>query len=124
VPSIGTIDVKGALVSALIVSDVQKAAAVKSLPKALNPVLTHDAAGVLGMSGPNGIYLTLDKNPGLDTKSTAIGRVIAGANLLKEIAKGDGIQSVRFTRVGQAARDFKADDEAFAQLVAKATAKK
>jgi hypothetical protein len=39
--------------------------------------------------------------------------VIAGADLLQGLKKGDQIRSVRITRVGQAARDFKTDDEAF-----------
>jgi hypothetical protein len=123
-PPIGTIDVKGSLINALIVSDVQKAAALKTLPRTSNATLKHDGAGILGVSGPNAFYLTLDKVPSLDTKYTAIGKVIAGQSLLKDIKKGDGIRSVRFTRVGQAARDFKVDDETFKQLMAKATAKK
>ena len=96
---------------------------MKVLPKTVNPSLKHDDAGVLGVSGPNGIYLTLQKSPGLDTKSTAIGKVIAGLGLLQGIKKGDAIQTVRFTRVGQAARDFKVDDETFKQLLEKAAKK-
>jgi cyclophilin family peptidyl-prolyl cis-trans isomerase len=80
-------------------------------------VLKHDAAGVLGLSGPNTFYLTLQKKPGLNRKSAALGSVIAGLSNLKELKKGDAIRSIRITRVGQAARDFKTDDEAFKKLM-------
>jgi hypothetical protein len=38
---------------------------------------------------------------------------------LEGLKKGDAIRSIRITRVGQAARDFKTDDEAFKKLMAK-----
>jgi hypothetical protein len=123
-PPIGTVDVRGGLVSALIVSDVQKAAALKALPKTANAAIPHDGVGVLGMSAPNAFYLTLQKNPGLDKKYTALGKVIAGEGLLQGVKKGDGIRIVRITRVGQAARDFKVDDATFKQMLDKATTKK
>jgi hypothetical protein len=37
--------------------------------------------------------------------------------LLKTVKKGDAIRSIRIVRVGQAARDFKTDDEAFKKLL-------
>lgn len=40
-----------------IVSDVQKSVAVPKLPKTTNKALKHDAAGILGLSGPNTFYL-------------------------------------------------------------------
>ena len=97
---------KDGLISALIVSDVQKTVAIPSLPRATNAALKHDAVGILGVSGPNGFYLTLQKNPGLDKKYTAIGKVIAGLDQLQDVKTGDAVRSIRITRVGQAARDF------------------
>ena len=91
--------------------------AVPSLPLAANPALKHDAAGVLGVSGSNAFYLTLQKRAGLDKKATAIGRTIAGFDLLRTVKKGEAIRSIRIVRVGQAARDFKTDDEAFQKLL-------
>jgi len=117
VPPIGTVDVGGGLINGVVVSEIQKSVAIPSLPLAINTALKHDAAGVLGISGPNAFYLTLQKNPALDKKSTAIGKVIAGLDLLPELKKGDAIRSIRITRVGQAARDFKTDDEAFKKLL-------
>ena len=61
-----------------IVSDVQKSVAIPKLPKTTNKALKHDAAGVLGLSGPNTFYLTLQKKGGLDGKYAALGKVIAG----------------------------------------------
>jgi len=111
--------VRDGLVTGVIVSETQKSVAVPSLALTPNPALKHDAAGVLGLSGPNAFYLTLQRNPGLDAKSTAIGRTIAGLDLLAKLKKGDAVRSIRIVRVGQAARDFKTDDEAFKKLLEK-----
>ncbi len=124
IPPIGTVDVKGGLASGLIVSEIQKSVAIPSLPTPANPVLKNDAAGILGVSAPNAFYLTLQQSPALDKKCTAIGKVIAGLNLLPNIKQGDAIRSIRITRVGQAARDFKTDDAAFNKLLPPAPAKK
>jgi len=117
-PPIGQIlDTKGGLAAMQIVSDVQKSVAIAKLPKTTNKALKHDGPGILGLSGPNTFYLTLQKKGGLDGKFAAIGKVIAGADLLQGLKKGDQIRSARITRVGQAARDFKTDDEAFKKLM-------
>ncbi len=110
--------------SAVIASEIQKKFAVKALPKQLNAAVKHDAAGVLGIAAPNAFYLTLKANPGFDKKYTALGKVIAGADVLAQLKKDDAIASIRITRVGQAARDFKTDDESFKKLLEAATAKK
>jgi carboxypeptidase Q len=117
-PPIGSVaDVKGGLVSGLVVSDTQKSVAIPKLPMTKNAAVTHDAIGVLGVSGPNQFYITLQKNAGLDKKYTALGKAVAGLGLLPEIKKGDPIRSIRITRVGQPARDFKTDDETFNKMV-------
>jgi len=116
-PPIGTIDVRNGVIAGLIVSDIQKTVAIPALPLAPNVAIKHDAAGILGVSGPNAFHLTLGKRAGLDKTATAIGRTIAGLDLLKTLKKGEGIRSVRIVRVGQAARDFKTDDEAFQKLL-------
>lgn len=121
-PPIGTVlDVRGGLVSATLQPPKDKAVAVAKLPRLANASLKHDGPGVLGVSGPNAFYLTLQRNTGLDRRSTAIGRVIAGGDLLKDIKKGDGIRSVRIIRAGQAARDFKTDNDSFAKLMQEAS---
>jgi hypothetical protein len=124
-PPIGKIlTVKNGVITGDIVSDIQKKFAVKMLPKRLNAVVKHDTAGVLGMMTPNGFYLTQKANPGFDKKHTALGKVIAGADVLANIKLGDTIRSIRITRVGKAATDFKADDESFKKVLAAATGKK
>jgi carboxypeptidase Q len=117
IPPIGTVDVRGGLIKGLVVSDVQKTVAIPTLPMSVNAALKHDAVGILGVSAPNAFYLTLQKSPGLDKKYTAIGKTIAGLDLLRTVKKGDAIRSIRIVRVGQAARDFKTDDEAFKKLL-------
>jgi carboxypeptidase Q len=117
VPPIGTVDVRDGLIKGLVVSEVQKSVAIPSLPMAANAALKHDAGGILGVSAPNAFHLTLRKNAGLDKKYTAIGKTIAGLDLLPAVKRGDAIRSIRIVRVGQAARDFKTDDEAFKKLL-------
>jgi len=116
-PPIGKVDLRGGVIAATVVSDIQKSVAVPTLPIAANAALKHDAAGVLGVSGPNAFHLTLGKRAGLDKTATAIGKTIAGIDLLKSVKKGDPIRSIRIVRVGPAARDFKTDDEAFKKLL-------
>jgi cyclophilin family peptidyl-prolyl cis-trans isomerase len=117
-PPIGQVlDIKSGLANMVIASDTQKSVAIAKLPKTTNAVLKHNASGILGLSGPNTFYLTLQKNSGLDKKSAALGTVIAGLGQLQDLKKGDAIRSIRITRVGQAARDFKTDDDAFKKLM-------
>lgn len=117
VPPIGTIDVKGGLISGTVVSDTQKSVAIARLPLIQNPAVKHEVAGVLGLSGPNQFYITTQKNKGLDKKFTALGRIVAGVGELSEVKKGEAIRGIRITRVGDAARNFKTDDEAFNKLM-------
>jgi cyclophilin family peptidyl-prolyl cis-trans isomerase len=117
-PPIGRIvDLSGGAAYAVIASAVQKSAAGYPSPKERNAILKHDAAGVLGLSYENRFYLTLKAKPGFDTKYPAVGRMIAGADVLKKLAKDDAVRSVRIIRVGQAAKDFKTDNEAFKKLL-------
>jgi cyclophilin family peptidyl-prolyl cis-trans isomerase len=123
-PPVGRfVTLKDGLLNGLIESETQKTVALAKLPKTTNATIKHDAAGVLGVNGPNSFYLTLKKNAGLDKKSAALGRIIAGASALQEITVADPIRSVRIVRVGQAARDFKTDDAAFKALMEKVTKK-
>jgi len=117
VPPIGKVELRDGIIAGLVVSSIQKSVAVSSLPLAANAAIKHDGPGVLGVSGPNAFHLTLKKRAGLDKTSTAIGKTIAGLDLLKTVKKGDAIRSIRIVRVGQAARDFKTDDEAFQKLL-------
>jgi carboxypeptidase Q len=99
-PAIGTVDVVKGHIQTVISSPTQNATA------------------------PTAFYITLDKNAALDKKFTAIGKVMASLGSLTDIKKGDPIRSIRITRVGQAARDFKTDDETFKKLTESAGKKK
>ncbi len=116
-PPIGTIDVRSGRIEGVVTSEIQKSVAIPRLPLTPNAKLLHDAEGVLGVSGPNAFYITLSKDTGLDKTGTALGKTIAGLDLLAKVKKGDPIRSIRIVRVGQAARDFKTDDEAFKKLL-------
>ena len=116
-PAMGRIlEVGNGLVSAVIDSEIQRAMAA-DIPMAPNPAVKHDGPGVLGMSGSNTFYLTLNANPGLDDRFTALGKVVAGGHALDGIAAGDEIRSIRILRSGEAATAFEASDEAFRQLL-------
>jgi len=117
-PAMGSVtDVGGGLVKAVIDSEIQRSVALEDLPLAPNPAVKHDGPGVLGLSSANGFYLTLEANAALDGQYTALGKVVAGAHLLGDLAAGDEIQRIRILRSGEAARAFDVSDEAFRQLL-------
>jgi peptidyl-prolyl cis-trans isomerase A (cyclophilin A) len=76
--------------------------------------LKHDAPGILAManSGPNTngcqIYITLNATPMLDYKYNVFGKVVVGMGVVNSITVGDKMDSVRITRVGEAANKFDA----------------
>ncbi len=92
--------------------------------------LRHDAAGMLSMAndGPdtNGsqFFITLREVNRLNYLHSVFGRVIAGADVLTEIAPGDRIERVRIQRAGLAAIGFRTDAEAFAALQKSVLAKR
>ena len=117
-PPVGQISEVGAgLINALVDSEIQRSVAVADLPLDPNAAVKHDAPGVLGLSGPNSFYLTLGSDSDLDGRFTALGRLVAGSDVLGEFSAGDEIRSVRILRSGEAARAFMTDDEAFRRLL-------
>jgi hypothetical protein len=116
--SVGRIqEVEGGVVRAQVESERQRAVAVADLPLAPNPAVRHDGPGVLGLSGPDSFYLTLQARPELDTRYTALGRVVAGSHTLGDLEAGDEIRVVRILRSGEAARAFATDDEALMRMM-------
>jgi len=107
-PAIGVVNNIDSKVAtqASITAENYKKRAVSKLKKEKNPDLKHNQAGVLGMMNPTKFYVTSGKKSDYDKKYTAIGKVIAGLNIVGKIAEGDSLQSVRITRVGQKATDF------------------
>ncbi|MGE5362015.1 MAG: M28 family peptidase [Bacteroidales bacterium] len=124
-PAIGKVlAAKSGVTTAEIASDTQKRFAVKTLPKQPNGAVKHDAAGVFGLLSPSVLYITQKPNPGFDKSRTALGRIIAGADVAAKLKAGDTISRIQIVRVGDAARSFKTDDESFKRLLEAATAKK
>jgi cyclophilin family peptidyl-prolyl cis-trans isomerase len=95
-----------------------------TFPDEFAPGLHHDNAGVLSMAndGPdtNGsqFFFTLREVNRLNYLHSVFGRVSRGLDVLPLIKQGDTMQ-VRILRVGAAAQAFRADEAAFAALLAK-----
>jgi len=117
-PPLGRItSVAGGRVDVVLDSETQRAMDVPGLPLTPNPAVRHDAAGVLGLSGPDAFYLTLRGDSSLDARFTALGRIVAGAGALQGLATGDEIRRIRILRSGAAASAFDVGDEAFRRLL-------
>jgi peptidylprolyl isomerase len=117
-PPIGMIGgVTAARIDAVIDSETQRAVALRDLPLDPNPAVDHDGAGLFGLSGPANFFLSTGDDVGLDGDFTVLGRIVAGAHVLSDLATGDRIRSVRILRSGEAAMEFRTDNEAFQTLL-------
>jgi peptidylprolyl isomerase len=92
-------------------------------PNEINPTLSHNRAGVLGIAnrGPHTnssqFYITLSDRSYLDGDYTVFGYVIQGMDVVNNIVQGDVIESVKIVRIGRQAKKFKPDTESFSILV-------
>jgi peptidylprolyl isomerase len=100
------------------------------------PDLKHSGAGILSMANSdrpgskaaysnkgssNGsqFFLTHLATPHLDGFHTVFGHVVEGQDVVNKIERGDKMNSVRILRVGEKAKQFKADEDAFQKLSAR-----
>jgi len=105
-PAIGVFSSKGAQTAAkakITGKDNIARVSGSKLRKERNYEIKQNKAGVLGMNKPTEFYITTGSKSGYENKFTAIGTVIAGKDIIENLAAGDEIRSVRITRVGQTA---------------------
>jgi cyclophilin family peptidyl-prolyl cis-trans isomerase len=92
-------------------------------PDEFLPGLRHDSAGVLSMAndGPdtNGsqFFITLSPQNQLNYLHSVFGKVIRGLDVLPQVQQGDKMQ-VKILRIGEAAKNFRADPKTFEKLIA------
>jgi cyclophilin family peptidyl-prolyl cis-trans isomerase len=97
-----------------------------SFPDEFVPGLRHDAAGVLQMANArasaNGSQhcIMLGPSQRLNYLHTVFGRVVRGEDVPAKVEQGETMLQVKILRIGKEAQAFKADEETFKALVAKA----
>ncbi len=100
-----------------------------SFPDEFHPGLKHDKPGILSMAnaGPdtNGsqFFITHKPTSWLDNKHSVFGVTIKGMNVVDEIVQGDMIKSINIVRVGEKAKNFKADMGTFNKMIEEAEKK-
>jgi cyclophilin family peptidyl-prolyl cis-trans isomerase len=93
------------------------------LPNEIAPGLSHDHAGAVGLanSGPHTggsqWYITLADRSYLDGNLTVFGEVVRGMDVVKTIAQGDDILTIRIVRMGAKAEAFRPTTEAFLPMI-------
>ena len=89
-----------------------------------DPSLRHNSPGILSMAnagpGTNGsqFFITHSAQPHLDDKHSVFGKVVSGQEVVDKISQNDKLIKVNILRVGENAKNFKADQARFEELQA------
>jgi peptidylprolyl isomerase len=93
-----------------------------SIPNEIHPALNHGKEGMVGLAngGPHTgkaeFYITLGDRSYLDGDYAVFGEVYEGMDVLREIVRGDPIETVRIVRVGAEAGAFRPTSQTFRQM--------
>jgi peptidylprolyl isomerase len=93
-----------------------------SIPNEIHPTLRHDKAGMVGMvnggphTGKSQFYITLGDRSYLDGDYAVFGEVYEGMDVVREILRGDPIETIRIVRVGAEAGAFRPTTESFRRM--------
>jgi peptidylprolyl isomerase len=74
-------------------------------------------AGPNSNSNGSQFFITMSPIPSLDGDYSVFGRVVKGQDVVGAIRQGDGIETVRIRRSGEEAREFRVDQDGFAQML-------
>lgn len=93
-----------------------------SIPNEIDPELSNGKEGMVGMAnggphtGKSQFYITLGNRSYLDGDYAVFGEVIRGMDVVRSIAQGDIIETVRIRRCGEEAMAFRPTSESFRQM--------
>jgi peptidylprolyl isomerase len=93
-----------------------------SIPNEIDPTLGHGKAGMVGMvnggphTGKSQFYITLGDRSYLDGDYAVFGEVYEGMDVVRDIVRGDPIETVRIVRVGEEAGAFRPTTESFRRM--------
>lgn len=120
-PPIGKVmAVKDGTVQLVIESDVQKSLPAVELPWPAPSAEAFSQAGIFGLISANGVLITAGPVTGELKPAVPLGKVIAGGDVVRALQPGDAWSRGRIVRVGDAAKNFKTDEESFQALLKKA----